>query len=1160
VNESGKAYSAANATQRRRRISPFAIEPQLQIPVATQEWTIPKSTDVLEDDDESLDIWTKLRKEEHALLQEALVHLDMPDISDSQRSKVCGLLEQFPDVYTPLNNRLGEYTGPLYRVNTGTHPPVYVRQFPIPHKWEVELGKLIAKMLQEGTISERPTDAPPGWNIPFFVVPKPDGSGRPVADFRLVNRVIDRFVWPVPNTIHTINRIRGATWFSCIDLHSGYHQVVVDPDDRFKLSFMANGKAYIYNRLPMGIIDAPSFFCYVMHTALGDLVFKGVVIYIDDILIYSNTFDEHLRLVEAVMTRLRAYGLTLSKSKCRWFRRSIEFLGHVIDATGVRTNPKKVEAITQFPRPENRTQLRRFLGSLNFYHRFLEGMAAKAIPLFNLLSTKISFVWGEDAQQSFQDLKDALTDAPVLKAPDWHLPFCLYVDASISGIGGTLTQSDSDDPQLNHVIEFASYKLSPAETRYAPTYLEARAIVWCVKHWRHYLMGHRCYVYTDHQALISLFSNRLPEQAQLARWLTVLSEYDLVFIYREGKVQEHVDALSRVHAVETPEGRRPTTVCLVTEEGTTGEVTDEPEPDETNPLHPIEDDEDTELVQNVTGESEDAPTALSVTLSTAQSTDPLSRALIKYIKIGTQPNDLTLRRRIKELSKVCELNDDNLIVYIPTAAHPKERVYAPPMARPVIIKYHHGDGLTGHFAAGRTTARIAERYWWPGIETDVRTFVEGCLSCQLENRRKVIPGINMIPPSSIPVGPLFHRMSVDVLGPLPCTTTNKKYIVVFVEYLSRWPEAFAIEKADASTIAQLITEEIVPRFGPPEILLSDRGSVFLSQLVTTLTASLRIVQDNTTAYHPQANGLVERMNGTIARLLRRVLATKANHQTWDKFLPMILFAIRITPNSTTRHTPYELLYGRAPLLPVDLALDPSITTRETRPVSEWLKHIDMLRSLALNAFQAVADERRAVQDDTSWYTPEAEERVWLYQPLTLSAQAKSTSRKLHNPWSGPWKVKTSKDARNNIEIEDIKKHVRRTVHVSRIKPFKGSQPSAMTLPEDLRLWQVEGEVDEEPLEKGVEDVDTPGPIAGTNDHFEVEAIVDHVVKGRWYRYKVKWRGYELEDDAPLPHQALRAPEVKRLLEKYMKAKDIRSHCVERDQELHARNKYIPMRK
>jgi len=939
-----------------------------------------------------------------------------------------------------------------------------------------------------------------------------------------------------------------------------------------------------------------------MYTVLGDLVFKGVIIYIDDILIYSKTFEEHIRLTEQVLERLKRYGLTLSKKKCKWFRKKIEFLGHILEADGCRPNPDKVAAIVAYPAPINRTQLRRFLGSLNFYHRFIQHMASKAIPLFELLSMKVDYVWTSRHQESFDALKTALTTVPVLKAPDWDLPFRLYVDASKRGIGGMLGQSDRDDPHQVHVIEYASYKLTPAETRYAPTYLEARAVVWCVKHWRHYLIGHRCYVYTDHQALISLFTNKLAEQAQLARWQTTLMEYDLVFIYRDGRAQAHVDALSRIFdpneddEVTTktdPEatelmlslplvgGGNPFTVVMSVDGEAIGplDIISMEELDETNPLQPdleqVEEAEEEQLE-----ELEDAPTALTVTLRAAQLSDPLLRRLVNFIKKGRIPTDKTQESQVRDLANVCQVDDTGMVVYRPTKTYPKERMFVPKSIRHVIMRYHHGDGLTGHFREGRTRARIAERYWWPSAAHDVATFVETCLQCQQENRRAVLPGENAIPPANIRVGPLFHRMSVDVMGPLPVTSTGKRYVVVFMEYLSRWPEAFAVEKADAATIARLITREIVPRFGAPQVLLSDRGSIFLSQLITTLTSTIGTYQDSTTPYHPQANGLVERMNGTIGRLLRRVLATRANHETWDEFIPMILFAIRTTPNSTTKLTPYELMYGRLPLLNLDVALDPERVNKDTKPVDKWLKDVEILRELTMESFREVEDDREQRLRMTTWYVPSINDAVWLYQPLTLTSTSKSSSRKLHNPWTGPWVVISVDNMRNNVELRDPSNaRRRRTVHLSRIKRVRGGRPAATELPADMRTYQLEGEeaddamleeeqasapasvngvegnnvgtaeVEQEPVVAEVLD-QGPGPVDGTDDVYVVEDIVDHKPVNGWYRFKVKWAGYPLEDDDYLHPARLRTPGVKELLDAYRRKHGLTNLKVPRSSRRH----------
>ena len=414
------------------------------------------------------------------------------------------------------------------------------------------------------------------------------------------------------------------------------------------------------------------------------------------------------------------------------------------------------------------------------------------------------------------------------------------------------------------------------------------------------------------------------------------------------------------------------------------------------------------------------------------------------------------------------------------------------------------------------------------------------------------------------------------MGPLPETINGNKYVVVFVEYLTRWPEAFAIAKADAPTIAMLIKDHIVPRFGAPEILLSDRGSIFISELITTVCASLQIVQVNSTAYHPQANGLVERMNGTIGRLLRRVLASHKNHQRWDELLPLILYSIRITPNSTTGYTPFELLYGRLPSLPIDRMLLPDGTTEDLGNMRKWMEHLQQLRDLTLDNYRVLAEDRHKALADTRWYHPTVGTNVWVYQALQVTKSSKSVSRKLHNPWTGPWTVAAIDEEWNNVEVYDAARpNKRRLLHLSMVKPYKGahSQPSALTLPEDLRAYQLDGEdlINSLPLKNGTETVPQhPEPISGTvNDlavpsvdvhldnsptaskeanpipsvdlvqqprYFEVEDIVGHNMQRGRYFYRVRYRGYGPEYDEFRPAGALRlAPEI---LSRYQLAHDI----------------------
>jgi len=802
----------------------------------------------------------------------------------------------------------------------------------------------------------------------------------------------------------------------------------------------------------------------------------------------------------------------------------------------------------------------------------MQDMGMVATPLFSLLSTKVPYRWTDECSIAFEALKNTLSDAPVLRAPNWNLPFRLYTDAAKHGIGGILMQLDPSTGD-EYVIEYASTKMTTAERSFTATYLEARAIVFCVKRFRQYILGHQCFVFTDHKALIPLFSNKQIEQPQLLRWLAVLMEYDLTFIYRPGAALPHVDALSRADEMEGKEDileedfhtlgtvkvmncsepelytNTETRVNVMTvqtrsktrndhksdqilpPDDTSDTSEEEVEHTENEPPRVLSSEEPIEPPQDTLDTT--SLDALNMTLEVAQGVDPLVRSVTNYLKRGKLPNDPIRRRVVRHLAQQTLLRADGLLIFKPTDLYPQERIYVPEALRMQIIQAHHGNILTQHYGSSRTKSRIILRYYWNGMDADVRRFVQSCILCQQADRRLQLPGVNLLPPQALEVGPLFNRMSVDILGPLPESEKGNKYVAVFMEYLTRWPEAYPIATADAQTMATLIRDHIIPRFGPPQILLSDRGSIFLSDLVTCVCSSLGITQDMTTRYHPQANGLVERMNGTIARLLRRVLADHTTHQRWDDLLPMILYAIRITPNSTTGHSPFELLYGRIPTLPLDLSLQPNLS-REQLPLVEWRDKLAMLREIVMDTFKMIHQNRQQVLAETIFYKPSVGESVWIYQPLVISKQSKSSSRKLHNPWTGPWVVDGIDHTRNNVSVYDAANpdntHL---LHLSQIKPYvgPGSLPSAFTLPEDLRLYSLEGEGDRIGVENQSDIVQDehfrPPPEDG---NFEVQTIVGHFEHEGTTYFVVRWKGYPPEDDIGLPESSLAG--CKTLLRRY----------------------------
>src|SRR4051812_43076423 len=340
-----------------------------------------------------------------------------------------------------------------------------------------------------------------------------------------------------------LDSLGGSTWFTSLDLASGYWQVEMDPKDRERTAFITQFGTYQFTVMPFGLCNAPATFQRLMDDVLRDLLWDFVVVYLDDLNIFSRTFEEHLTHLRTVFDRLKQAGLKLNPEKCRFVSPELTFLGHVIDKQGIRTDPDKIEKVKNFPEPKNLTQLRGFLGLASYYRRFIKDFSKIAGPLNKLLKKNISYQWTKEQQKAFEYLKGCLISSPILVYPDWNKRFILFTDASTFALGAVLAQRDDEDHE--HVIAYASRSLLPAEKNYTATELECLAVVWAIGKFHHYLHGKRFLLITDHSALCHLLNVTTPN-GRLARWVMKLQAYDFDTIHRAGKKHTNVDSLSRI--------------------------------------------------------------------------------------------------------------------------------------------------------------------------------------------------------------------------------------------------------------------------------------------------------------------------------------------------------------------------------------------------------------------------------------------------------------------------------------------------------------------------------------------------------------------------------------------------------------------------------------
>ena len=396
-----------------------------------------------------------------------------------------------------------------------------------------ELAAQLQDLLDKGVI--RPSVSP--WGAPVLFVKKKDGSMRLCIDYRELNKLTVKNKYPLPRIDDLFDQLKGAEYFSKIDLRSGYHQLKIKPEDIPKTAFRTRYGHYEFLVMAFGLTNAPAAFMDLMNRIFKKYLDKFVIVFIDDILIYSKTQEEHAEHLKIALEILRNEKLYAKFSKCEFWLQEVQFLGHVVNKEGIKVDPAKIEAVMSWERPKTPTEVRSFMGLAGYYRRFVQDFAKIATPLTKLTRKNEKFEWNEKCEKSFQELKDRLVSAPVLALPDEKGDFVIYSDASLKGLGCVLMQHGK-------VIAYASRQLKTHEQKYPTHDLELAAIVFALKIWRHYLYGEKCEIYTDHKSLKYIFTQKELNMRQ-RRWLELIKDYDCTINYHPGKANVVADALSR---------------------------------------------------------------------------------------------------------------------------------------------------------------------------------------------------------------------------------------------------------------------------------------------------------------------------------------------------------------------------------------------------------------------------------------------------------------------------------------------------------------------------------------------------------------------------------------------------------------------------------------
>ena len=472
-----------------------------------------------------------------AYLQE-LLESSVKHLPAENHELVQQLFSRYSDVFSSGDGDIGRTSWVKHSIDTGDARPVRQRARRAPLVQQQEIDKQVKDLLERGLIS--PSSSP--WSSPVVLVSKKDGSSRLCCDYRRLNDVTLKDAYPLPRIDASIDALAGASWFSTLDLASGYWQVELDDGARDKSAFAVKGGLYTWNIMSFGLCNAPSTFERLMERVLAGLHWETLLVYLDDIIVWGRTAEEAISRLETVLQRLRAAGLKLKPKKCDLFKQSVTYLGHVVSAEGVHTDPKKIEAVKEWPPPTTVTQVRSFVGLASYYRRFIKDFSRIARPLFRLMEKGVKFDWTAASSEAFHILKEHLITAPVLAYPQVEGQYILDTDASGFALGVVLSQVQDG---VERVVAYASKSLNRAQRNYCVTRRELLAVVYAVKQFRQHVYGRPVKVRTDHGALRWLLNFKDPE-GQLARWMEVLSTYDLQLEHRPGTQHGNADGLSRM--------------------------------------------------------------------------------------------------------------------------------------------------------------------------------------------------------------------------------------------------------------------------------------------------------------------------------------------------------------------------------------------------------------------------------------------------------------------------------------------------------------------------------------------------------------------------------------------------------------------------------------
>jgi hypothetical protein len=815
----------------------------------------------------------------------------------------------------------------------------FLKIYNLSRKEEIELKKWIDSNLEKGLI--KPSKSPAA--APIFFVSKKDGGLRPCIDYRQLNENTVKDKFPLPLVSDVLAGFKDAKIFTKLDLKGAYNLVRIRSGDEWKCAFRCKFGHFEPLVVQFGLTNAPAVFQRFVNSLFQDLIDIYVVIYLDDILIFSTTVEEHQEHVREVMKRLRDNSLVLKKEKCEFHVKEVVFLGFVISDTGIKMEKEKTQAISRIEAPKTVKQVRSFIGMINFYRKFIHNFSLIAAPLTKLTKKNVPFVWDTDCAKAFETLKLRIVEDVVLKHPDFSREFCIFTDASDFAVGSVLTQDGKP-------VEFFSRKLLDAELNYSVFDKELLAIVDSLKQWRHLLIHSEQVVtiFSDHNNL-RYFSTMNLLKPRHARWVEYLSQYTFRILHIKGKDNVVADFLSRSYQW-APQKQQKQVLSL---EGKVLKLNAIEEPTHEWP--------------------EDVARYLD---------HPTNQWSCGIHKIEDYRDEI---KHFKVIGNKLYYCDKGWL-----------RLYLPPDQRQAMFRKYHDQ--TGHLGFLGSVELYKRRAYWPTLEGDLKEYIKSCPVCQITNTSSR----GLAPHPTRPLPPLAHpfeRLGIDFLQALPESKLGNKNCITLIDYATRFVVAKPVPTMDADEVVKFLYSDVIMKFGCPFEIISDRGGAFCSETVQEFLSFHSIKHLLTSPYHPQTNGMVERMHRELNKSIRSNVFTNTNR--WDEFVLEAVFNQNVKTHGITKFSPFRLLFGIEPRLPQDI-----LVPRQVRAPADdsdrlnWKieRSVQDLEDMGQNRAAALYRSRRQAEE----WTKDQEAPGFKFQIGQMVKRRRFNAEKFEQKWTGPY--------------------------------------------------------------------------------------------------------------------------------------------------------------